>query len=547
MKKDLEKWLSTPLIEEKMKQELKNASQNEIEDFFFENLVFGTGGMRGLLGPGPNRMNTLTIAQASFGFGKSLLEKFAGKVESIIVIGYDNRHYSKEFAELSAEILSALGIRVLLAKRLTATPIVSYAIRKNKAQGGIMITASHNPPEYNGFKIYDQTGCQYLPDEINNVAKEIKKVYGNFDFKRNRDLIDYLNEDIEEDYVNEFGAYINENEKILSVGYSGQHGTGSIPIRKIFTHFNFDCFTVIKEQEKPDPNFSNTSSPNPENPIAFEKLIDLGHKEHLDLLLTTDPDADRMGAFYRDSDQYIRLTGNQIGAIFSYYLAEKGMYQHDSYLVKTVVSSDLGAKIAKDKGINTVEVLTGFKYIGDTINCREEKDFFLGYEESFGYLYNPIVRDKDGIQAALLLAEIANELKMKDKTFSNYLAEIYDKYGFYKEDLYTIETVGQDKMEKIKKLMDALSEKFEGDAVERADYLIGKVENFLTKEVNLINLPSENAIKYTFYDRSWVCIRPSGTEPKLKIYYGVSTNDVLSGEKKMIEFKKIIEEIQQTV
>lgn len=547
MEIEVEKWLSTPLLDERLKVQLENATMNEKEEIFAENVAFGTGGMRGLIGPGPNRINQLTIGQATCGFGKSLKNKFNGE-HCTVVIGYDNRHFSEDFAQVAAEILSAQGIKVLLAKHLTATPIVSYAIRKYQAQGGIMITASHNPPEYNGFKIYDQTGCQYLPAEIKDVAKEITAVYGVFDFDRNSENVQFLEETIEDVYVKEFEKYISNTPKKISIGYSGQHGTGSIPVKKMFGYYQFNGLKVVKEQETADPDFSNTNSPNPEDPHAFEKLIELGKQDALDLLLTTDPDADRMGAFYRDTTgEYIRLTGNQIGAIFTYYLIQKGFFSSTSYLVKTVVSSDLGAKIAMSHDVEVVEVLTGFKYIGDSINQQDSENFLLGYEESFGYLFNPIVRDKDGVQAALLLAEIGNNLKEENKTFSDYLDEIYQEYGYYEEDLVSIETKGLDKMAKITKLMEALKNTFIPDAVQIADYSNHELFETVKKVKTKIALPKENAIKFTFEDKSWVCVRPSGTEPKLKIYYGVASPGKMDSKERMAALGNTIEKVRQEI
>lgn len=547
MEIEVEKWLSTPLLDERLKVQLENATMNEKEEIFAENVAFGTGGMRGLIGPGPNRINQLTIGQATCGFGKSLKNKFNGE-HCTVVIGYDNRHFSEDFAQVAAEILSAQGIKVLLAKHLTATPIVSYAIRKYQAQGGIMITASHNPPEYNGFKIYDQTGCQYLPAEIKDVAKEITAVYGVFDFDRNSENVQFLEETIEDVYVREFEKYISNTPKKISIGYSGQHGTGSIPVKKMFDYYQFNGLKVVKEQETADPDFSNTNSPNPEDPHAFEKLIELGKQDALDLLLTTDPDADRMGAFYRDTTgEYIRLTGNQIGAIFTYYLIQKGFFSSTSYLVKTVVSSDLGVKIAMSHDVEVVEVLTGFKYIGDSINQQDSENFLLGYEESFGYLFNPIVRDKDGVQAALLLAEIGNNLKEENKTFSDYLDEIYQEYGYYEEDLVSIETKGLDKMAKITKLMEALKNTFIPDAVQIADYSNQELFETVKKVKTKIALPKENAIKFTFEDKSWVCVRPSGTEPKLKIYYGVASPGKMDSKERMAALGNTIEKVRQEI
>lgn len=545
--KEIANWQNCELLDEKMKQKIAVASEAELKEMIEGSVEFGTGGMRGVIGPGENQINQITISRAAYGFGKYLNEKFPDE-EVSVVIGYDNRHYSPEFAKVSAEILSALGINAKLFSRLTATPVVSYAIRELDAKGGIMITASHNPPQYNGFKIYDETGCQFLPDEISSVITQIKGVENEFQFQCDAQLVEHLDDTIENQYIQTFDQYIKPDAKEISIGYSGQHGTGSIPVKKMFSHYHFEKVAYVASQEDADPNFTNTKNPNPEDPAAFEALIELGKQKGLEVLLTTDPDADRMGTFYLDSNgEYIRLNGNQIGAIFSQYLSEQDNEIANKYLVKTIVTSDLGAKIAEAKGAHSIDVLTGFKYIGDIINREGDKDFLLGYEESFGYLFNPIARDKDGLQAVLLLCEIANQLKQQGQTLGDYLGDIYNEFGVYLEDLISIELVGVDRKEKLERLFSAFEREFNEDAIVIENYETSQAYDVRNDNFEEIMLPKERVIKFRYEDGSWVCIRPSGTEPKMKIYLGVTGTDYGKVANRLTTIQQRVAEIQKKV
>lgn len=515
-----EKWLSNSWLTDEQKKELQMLNKEELADCLSNKLSFGTGGMRGIFGPGPNRMNKLTIARITAGFGKYLQKR---NNENLVIIGYDNRSYSEEFAEIAAEILSGLGISVEIFPNLIPTPIVSFSIRARHATGGIMITASHNPPEYNGFKVYDETGCQLLPDEIEKLKKFLSLFQNSFKFSMSKSSISTAPCDILRSYSTSLKQNFNFKTKNISIGYSPLHGTGLIPMQTVFKYFNFENFNVLECQASPDSEFSETKSSNPEDPLAFEKLIALGKKEKYDLLLATDPDADRLGAYYRDEiGCYHRLSGNQIGAIFTKFLITKECAINNKFIVTTVVSSGLGAEIARSKGIKVLEVLTGFKYIGDIINKNNENDFLLGYEESFGFLFNPLCRDKDGIQAGLLLSFIADTLKNEKKNLGDYLEEIYQEYGYYEESQILIESHINNRINQEEMLL-KLSQQIVKNCLYYEDYEKGYREYSSGKIIKL-QLPLEKGLKSVYKDNSWICIRPSGTEPKIKVYFGIKTS-----------------------
>lgn len=518
----LNKWLTSNWLDSSLKEELSSASVEEQEAMLLSSLEFGTGGMRGIIGPGDGRMNSLTVARATLGFGQYLLNQ--GKENELVIIGYDNRKYSSEFADISARVLVKLGFKVDKFADLTATPIVSYAIRRLKASAGIMITASHNPPEYNGYKIYDSTGCQFLPESMQTIIENIDQLANEFDIPLAMKEIPLLDFSMESAYVKEFETVVGKEPKELRIGYSPQHGTGAHPMKALFDYYRFNQVTYATEQFYPDSNFSNTVCPNPEKPEAFDLLLKYGKNEKLDLLLSNDPDADRMGAFYRNvAGSFERLTGNQIGAIFSRYLLENKAIDN-KYIVKTIVTSNLGAKIAKSYGCEVIEVLTGFKYIGDVINKKGQENFLLGYEESFGYLFDPIVRDKDGIQACLLLGTIADTLKQRNKTLGDYLEEVYAMYGYYYEGLTSIEICDAKELPDLYMyLLQAVKTFGKIKIVE--NYLTGTRHIIPEKKIETIKLPREKVTKYQFEDDSWVCVRPSGTEPKVKIYFGVTNSE----------------------
>ena len=552
MDEEIQKWRSCALLDQKMLA-LLNDEKNPIHEYFEGRVAFGTGGMRGLIGPGPNRINEVTIARVTAGLGDFLIDEKKVPKEAIkVVIGYDNRYFSRRFAEIAGAILAAKKIQVFVFEQLTPTPIVSYAIRKMQAQAGIMITASHNSKEYNGYKVYDATGCQILPDRVADLNEFAEKYHSSFAFPRSQEEITWLDEAIEADYLSEFDSSIKKEKKNLSIGYSPEHGTGGRVVKKLFDRYGFDQVIYPVEQWHPDPAFSNTKSPNPEVVSSFELLIHYGKKYKLDLLLATDPDADRLGAFYRDhKGEYVRLTGNQIGAILLEYLMEKQTPEElqNKYIVKTIVSSDLAKKIAQSHGCEVVEVLTGFKYIGDTINKKGADRFLFAYEESFGFLANPVVRDKDGLQIALILSEVANYLKKRGETLGDYLATIYANYGYFGEEAISVALTGKEKNVSENNFYEKLSTKLSKEATIMEDFDLQKRVDLKTGKTTALQLPQARVRKFYFEDNNWVCIRPSGTEPKLKIYIGVGTNSLEKTKKTVDTYTKkiatIVEELHQ--
>ncbi|WP_317913846.1 phospho-sugar mutase [Carnobacterium maltaromaticum] len=539
-------WLKMDDLDENMKLQLKKATMNELDDLFYQNVPFGTGGMRGIIGPGTNRINVATIGRATAGFGVYLKERYQGEIN--VVIGYDNRHYSKEFAYHAAEILINLGITASVFKKLTATPIVSYTIRELKAQAGIMITASHNPPEYNGFKIYDETGCQLLPQEAQKVVDQIERTkLSQSKNKLGKEPID-LGDEFEIAYLNDLSPLVSQNERIknLSIGFSPQHGTALEPVKKMFEKYGYANCTYVSEQSTVDGDFSGTKSANPEDVQAFDLLKKYGERYQLELLVTTDPDADRVGVAYRNRvGKYVNMTGNQVGALLTDYYVKKKELTPQSYLIKTIVTSDLGAEIARKNGVEIVNVLTGFKYIGNAINQKGSDNFLLGYEESYGYLVEPITRDKDGIQIVLAIAEIANVAKEHDKNLGDVLEKIYHENGYYLEDLISIQLPGKSGYQQIQQIYEsykrvnwneiAYGEDFE--ELVRIDYKTGLKEPF--------NFEQAQVFKLTFKDGNWLCIRPSGTEPKLKIYFGVKKESYQEATKAMQWLRSKIEKLHK--
>jgi len=540
----LDDWSTTSYLDERMQEQLKIADEKELDDFFYQTLPFGTGGMRGLIGPGTNRMNLVMVSRATKGFGHYLQERYENEIN--VVIGYDNRNYSREFAFQAARVLSSLNIKSFVFNVLTATPIVSYTIRRLRAQAGIIITASHNPPEYNGFKIFDETGCQLLPKEAEQVVDKIEAIENIFDIEVSESGIIVLDDENEERYIAELSSLLSNEtgEKELTIGFSPQHGTALEPVMKIFEKYGYRNCQYVKEQSTVDGYFSGTKSANPEDQLAFELLKQYGKRYKLDLLLTTDPDADRVGAAYRNTDgSYTNLTGNQVGALLTdYYVGQKSITDQ-TYLVKTIVTSELGAAIARAHGVEVINVLTGFKYIGDIINKKGEANFLLGYEESYGYLVNPITRDKDGIQIVLALAELANLYLKKGMTLGDRLEQIYQSYGYYLEDLVSLNLPGRSGVQQIQETYQQYKQLNWEDIAYIEDY-----EELIRKNVVLgteeqMEFDQSQVLKIVFKDGSWMCVRPSGTEPKLKIYFGVKEESRMLAETTMNRLKDRVAEL----
>lgn len=536
----VQSWLLDDNIDEATKQELRSLEGNdaELEDRFYRDLEFGTGGLRGVIGAGTNRMNRYTVGRATQGFAAYLLEtaKAAGNAEPSVVIAHDSRHFSPEFSLEAALVLAANGIKAKLFRSLRPTPQLSFAVRRLKATGGIVVTASHNPPEYNGYKVYNASGGQLVPHEAEQVISQIREVSFS-DVKRisqeeaeAKGLLVWLDEAEDEAFA-ETVASVSLNKELLAKGagkevvivYTPLHGTGNLPVRRVLDKLGFTQVHIVPEQEQPDAEFSTVKSPNPEEREAFTKAIELGRKVNADILIGTDPDADRMGAVVKTSSgEYEILTGNQSGAILVYYLLgqmkEQGKLPKQGAVVKTIVTSELGAVIAKSYGLTVFNTLTGFKYIGEKMNEFDQTGaytFVFGYEESYGYLAGNYARDKDAIVAASLISEAAAYYKQQGKTLIDVLEDIYREFGYYREALSSITMKGKDGVAKIGALMTSWRNN------PPAEINGAAVSEVLDYSQGLDGLPKENVLKFLLADGSWFCLRPSGTEPKIKFYFAV--------------------------
>jgi len=493
--------------------------------------------MRGVLGAGTNRMNIYIVAKATLGFGRYLKEKSDTALQKGVAISHDNRHQSKEFARISAEVLSSLGFRVFLFEALRPTPELSYAVRYFNCIGGIMITASHNPKEYNGYKIYDETGCQLVPADADKVIKKIDEIkdYFNIETSLNHDLIHYIGKEVDEAYIKEVKKIILRPnlKKNFKLTYTPLHGTGQVFAADVLRSEGYDV-TPVKEQMTCDPDFSGVKTSNPENKEAYDESIELAKKIGAKICLATDPDADRLGIAVEHNGEYYLFTGNQTAAIILDYILKtrkelNTLPKEDGYIFTTNVSSTLPSIIAADYGIKTEITLTGFKFIGEKAHEMVDMgkgEYVFGFEESYGCLVSPCVRDKDSIQAILMLCEAAAYYFEKGMDLYDALEEIYKKYGYYKEGITNIVLKGLEGQAKIKRIMDFFRTtdiKLDGFEISAKDDCMlgihtefGKTDDKKSK----INLPKSNVIKYYLSDGSWVVLRPSGTEPKLKLYYG---------------------------
>lgn len=512
-------WL---LFDDDTKQELlKITDEKEIEDRFYKDLAFGTGGMRGIMGAGPNRMNRYTISRATLGLA-NYLSDFPTPQKSV-VIAYDSRNNSEDFAKCAAEVLAVKGITVYLFDKITPTPVLSFAVRHLGCIAGIVITASHNPKEYNGYKVYDENGCQLVPSLADKVIARVQEITDyravprlDFEVALQSGMIQMVGDEVLDAFLDvvKTQALYTEPSK-LKIVYTPLHGTGNIPVRRILKDYSV---SVVKEQAVPDGDFSTVRSPNPEEKDALNLAIEQAKTEAADLVLGTDPDCDRVGIAVRHNGDYVLLTGNQVGALLAdFVLRFKADTRNEkSTLVKTIVTNDLGANIGRKYGLQIVETLTGFKYIGDQINRYEktgEKEFVMGYEESYGYLIGTHARDKDAVVASMLICEMTAYHKNNGKTLVDALEEIYKEYGYYLDALDSFVLQGIDGVQKMNAVLDALRA--------RGASAFPDVETVQDFSEGIGDLPKENVLKYLFRNGSWLAVRPSGTEPKLKVYYSV--------------------------
>lgn len=512
-------WL---LFDDDTKQELlKITDEKEIEDRFYKDLAFGTGGMRGIMGAGPNRMNRYTISRATLGLANYLSE--FTKPQKSVVIAYDSRNNSEDFAKCAAEVLAVKGITVYLFDKITPTPVLSFAVRHLGCIAGIVITASHNPKEYNGYKVYDENGCQLVPSLADKVIARVQEITDyrsvprlDFEVALQSGMIQMVGDEVLDAFLDavKTQALYTEPSK-LKIVYTPLHGTGNIPVRRILQDYSV---SVVEEQAVPDGNFSTVRSPNPEEKDALNLAIEQAKPEAADLVLGTDPDCDRVGIAVRHNGDYVLLTGNQVGALLADFVLrfKADSLNEKSTLVKTIVTNDLGANIGRKYGLQIVETLTGFKYIGDQINRYEktgEKEFVMGYEESYGYLVGTHARDKDAVVASMLICEMTAYHKNNGKTLVDALEEIYKEYGFYLDALDSFVLQGIDGVQKMNAVLDTLRA--------RGESAFPDVETVQDFSEGIGDLPKENVLKFLFRNGSWLAVRPSGTEPKLKVYYSV--------------------------
>ncbi|HWO98201.1 MAG TPA: phospho-sugar mutase [Bacillus sp. (in: firmicutes)] len=556
--------------EENLDREIRNLltemkkDEKQLEDCFYKDLEFGTGGMRGEIGAGTNRMNLYTVRKAARGFA-NYIEAFGEEAKKRgVVIAYDSRRKSPEFAMESARALASQGVQAYVFDALRPTPELSYAVRHLNAFGGIVITASHNPPEYNGFKVYGSDGGQLPPGPADELVKEVNKIENELTIHvddeqslKEKGLIKIIGHEIDEAY-NEKLLTISVNPSLaqeigdeLKIVFTPLHGTANKPARKGLQSLGYKNVVVVKEQELPDADFSTVKSPNPEEASAFEYAIKEGKKIDADILIATDPDADRLGVAVKDeSGEYVLLTGNQTGAILLHYLLsqrkEKGTLPTNGVILKTIVTSEIGRDIAASFGVETIDTLTGFKFIGEKIKEYEktgEYVFQFGYEESYGYLIGDFARDKDAIQAVLLAVEVCAYYKKQGMTLYQALQQVFESYGYYREGLKSLTLKGKAGAEQIQYILSSFRQNPPAvmggqKIVSQEDYKTSERTNLETGKTEDIPLPKSNVLKYFLEDGSWFCLRPSGTEPKVKFYFGVKADSEKESADKLEAIEK---------
>jgi len=553
-----ERWLGFAGLDPELKAELNSFKENEphLEEVFYKDLEFGTGGMRGEIGAGTNRMNLYTVRKASAGLAAYIEQHGTEAKQRGVAIAYDSRHKSPEFAMEAAKTLATRGIQTYVFEELRPTPELSFAVRHLHAYAGIVITASHNPPEYNGYKVYGYDGGQLPPDSADEVIAKVNEIENELSIEvmdeqelKEKGLIKMIGPEVDRAYLEKLMT-ISENpylsdEVDVKVVFTPLHGTANMPVRNILTNLKYQSVTVVKEQELPDPEFSTVKSPNPEEHAAFELAIREGKKIDADVLIATDPDADRLGIAVKNAEgEYVVLTGNQTGSLLLHYILtqkkEKATLPANGVVLKTIVTSELGRDIAASFGIDTIDVLTGFKFIAEKIKAYEESGeykFLFGYEESYGYLIGDFARDKDAVQAAMLAVEVCAFYKKKGMSLYEALQSVYEEYGYYQEGLRSLTLKGKEGAELIQKTLGV----FRSEPIKNLGELkVTAVEDYLTgvrlNEHNVeekIELPSSNVIKYYLEDGSWMCLRPSGTEPKIKFYFGVNDKTLADSKQKL--------------
>ena len=546
-------WLNNEMFDEQTKRELANIkdSDEEIKDRFYKDLEFGTAGLRGIIGAGTNRMNYYTVGKATQGLANFIMKEKGEKQG--VAIAYDSRRMSPEFSKRAALILNANGIKTYLFDSLRPTPELSFAVRELGCIAGIVITASHNPPEYNGYKVYWSDGAQIIAPQDKQIIAEVNNIEDYSEIKliseeeaKSKGLFNIIGKEIDDKYMEELhklvlnSEVIREMAKDIKIVYTPFNGTGNLPARRILDELGFENVYVVPEQEMPDGEFTTLAYPNPEDPKAFELALKLAKEVDADIVLATDPDADRLGVYAKDvkTGEYKEFTGNMSGLLIAEYelsqKKEKGLLPQNGALIKTIVSSNMADQIVKEYNIKLIEVLTGFKYIGEQIKLFEQNHLFeyvFGYEESYGCLIGTYARDKDAIVAVMALCEAAAYYKKQGLTLWDQMINIYEKYGYYREELTSITLKGADGAAKIQNIMSKMRNNSpvrigDWDVIAVRDYRVQVRKEMMTGKISRIDLPTSNVLYYELSNDSWCCARPSGTEPKIKFYIGVKGNSI---------------------
>ena len=564
-----ENWLNDSAIDEETKEELRSIKENdaEIQDRFYKDLEFGTAGLRGVIGNGSNRMNKYTVTKATQGLANYIIK--CGKQAQGVAISYDSRHMSKEFSEYTALCLNANGIKTYVFENLRPVPELSFAVRQLKCCAGVMITASHNPPKYNGYKVYWEDGAQIVPPHDKGIITEVNAIVEFGKIKTmdkteaiERGLYNVIGKEMDDKYIETLKnlvlnpEIIKEMQDDITIVYTPLHGAGNVPVQRILKEIGFTHVYVVPEQEQPNGDFPTVSYPNPEDAKAFKLALELAEKVNADIVLANDPDADRLGIYAKDSatGEYKTFTGNMSGLLIAEYeLSQKKLQNKipaNGALVKTIVSSNLADSIAKKYDLKLIEVLTGFKYIGEQIKNFEEtgsNTYMFGFEESYGCLIGTYARDKDGISAVMALCEAAAFYKKQGYTLCDQMQNIYKKYGFFKESQISITKEGANGAEEIKNLMERMRENIPKSigkykVLEYRDYKKDVKRNMITNEESKTGLPNSNVLYYVLENDAWCCVRPSGTEPKIKFYVGVKANSEEEAINDLKELEKAVKD-----
>lgn len=555
-------WKDYPELNADLRAELEAITdEGEIEDRFYQDLEFGTGGMRGKIGAGINRMNVYIVAKATYGLGKYLLGSDPKNAEKGVAIAFDSRNKSAEFAQSAARVLAAMGVQAYLFESLRPTPVLSFTVRHVGAAGGIVITASHNPKEYNGYKVYGPDGGQMVSPAADELVAEIEKIDNYFDIPLANmqtavedGMIQIIGREVDDAYAAAVEKVVKANPgSDLKVIYTPIHGSGNVPVRRVLDDLGYKNVTVVAEQEQPDGNFPTVSYPNPEERSVFNIAMEMSEARDVDIIIGTDPDCDRVGVVGRNAEgEFVVFTGNQTGALLvDYFLKTRTELPDNKVVIKTIVTSELGGIVAKSHGAEVVDVLTGFKYIGEHMTEYEatgEKTFAFGYEESYGYLAGNYARDKDAVLASALVCEMADYYKKQGMTLYDALEGLYQKFGYFIEGIQSMTLEGIEGKKQIENIMEKFrANHFDAFADEKLvtynDYQSKESLDLASGEKSAIDLPKSNVLKFVFNENSWYALRPSGTEPKLKVYYSVTGKSREGAEEKMEILRKAVNEI----